>query len=627
MSTCRERIFGLYLALVGSIAILAVMGGFGGTERVDGQMISYLTYVTDTLSNTHPASTTNHTIRFTLAQAIPPSGSIVVDFSGGGFVIPGALNFSDVDISSSPTRGGPYSPRPVSSIATGGTDGVTFTPGSAGALRVDINTIVGIPAGHEVEIKIGTNATVGFPGDVQTTLSSATGSYPIVIETFDASDVRLDYSETRIYIIEQVTAGPVDTTDETAPVIVRAEPSGILQAGTVNVELLVETNEISTCRYATSSGIPYASMPVQFTATTGILSLLHTSPVNDIVASTTYNFYLNCIDFRGNSSSSDYVLSFIVGIPPGSASTTATSTDGLGDGGAGSASSTGTGTNDGDSDSGEGTGPGTTGITGGGGGGGSSGGGGPDGGEYLHQSEVRIDGYAYPGAEVVILQDGEEVSTKNANGDAAFDERIEELERGTYTFSMYAIDDEGNKSAAYSTTIALRSDTINQLADIMLPPTVILDATSIDPGAPLNVRGYTAPDAEITLAIRPRVGVVSTGDVVATTTAAGDGTWSLTLSTDELAVGTYNVTAEAMMPDGTVESDKSATRVLGIGQEVGDIEGDGLRADLNRDTFVNLIDFSILLFNWNTTDAVADINEDGIVDLTDFSIMIFYWTG
>ena len=53
----------------------------------------------------------------------------------------------------------------------------------------------------------------------------------------------------------------------------------------------------------------------------------------------------------------------------------------------------------------------------------------------------------------------------------------------------------------------------------------------------------------------------------------------------------------------------------------------GNRADLNKDGKVNLIDFSILLFNWKGSDDVADINQDGTVNLTDFSIMLSAWTG
>ena len=49
--------------------------------------------------------------------------------------------------------------------------------------------------------------------------------------------------------------------------------------------------------------------------------------------------------------------------------------------------------------------------------------------------------------------------------------------------------------------------------------------------------------------------------------------------------------------------------------------------DLNEDGKVDLIDFSILLSKWGTSDATADINCDGIVDLIDLSILMSHWTG
>lgn len=51
-------------------------------------------------------------------------------------------------------------------------------------------------------------------------------------------------------------------------------------------------------------------------------------------------------------------------------------------------------------------------------------------------------------------------------------------------------------------------------------------------------------------------------------------------------------------------------------------------ADFNCDGRVNLIDFSILLFNWGTpSNLKTDLSNDGKITITDFSIMLFYWTG
>jgi hypothetical protein len=64
---------------------------------------------------------------------------------------------------------------------------------------------------------------------------------------------------------------------------------------------------------------------------------------------------------------------------------------------------------------------------------------------------------------------------------------------------------------------------------------------------------------------------------------------------------------------------------LGVGLPVG--EGVCPYADLNKDSKVNLIDFSILLYWWGRSSSCADQNSDNVVNLIDFSIMLYYWTG
>jgi hypothetical protein len=140
------------------------------------------------------------------------------------------------------------------------------------------------------------------------------------------------------------------------------------------------------------------------------------------------------------------------------------------------------------------------------------------------------------------------------------------------------------------------------------------------------VDGYVSPNAFVTAWLRPKLAEVSSADVVATTSAMSNGAWSLTIPTTGLSEGTYELVAQGKMLDGEVESDKSIRKTIGIGVTVEAGEC-GAIGDLNCDGFVNLVDFSILLFNWNTSNEIADINKDGVVSLPDFSIMLFYWTG
>ncbi len=596
---------------------------------VSSQSTSYLTYVSDRLTHSAPAASTNHTITFTLTQAVPAGGAVELLFDEGGITIPAALDYTDVDMAFAAVAGGPYTERPLSWLQSAGTDDVTVTSGANGSVRFDLNTSVGIAAGNEVVVEIGTNATYGALGDQQTTLINATGTYPVTIYTYDASDIEIDYGRTVFVVVEPVTAGPVDTTDTDPPIIISSWPSGILQTGTEAAEMYVETNELATCKYATSS-MSYSLMPYTFWSTsTSDYALWNFAQLTGLTDGESYIYYVRCIDFRLNEMNPDYIIAFEVGIPPGSSTTTSTSTSvgtGIGD----VASSTCIGDQCVGDDIGSGSGSTGTGDGSsptGGDNSGSGNGGGSSGGDYLPQADVMIDGWAYPNSTVYLLRDGVEVGTESPGGDAYFSNLTEGLDRGSYSFSVYAIDAKNGRSATISTTLWLQQDTYNEISNVMLPPTVHVVENSVAPGAPLEVSGYTAPRATVTTWLRPKLAEVTSADIVATTTATAAGTWALTISTTGLSQGTYELIAQAVMPDGTVESDKSLRKTIGIGVDVG-ADGDCISiGDLNCDGYVNLVDFSILLFNWNTSSATADINGDGLVSLPDFSIMLYNWTG
>jgi len=74
-----------------------------------------------------------------------------------------------------------------------------------------------------------------------------------------------------------------------------------------------------------------------------------------------------------------------------------------------------------------------------------------------------------------------------------------------------------------------------------------------------------------------------------------------------------------------MQSDLGTTITLGVGTTAS--KDTGNRSDLNKDGKVNLVDFSILLSFWGSSDPDADINQDGTVNLADFSILLFNWTG
>ncbi len=594
----------------------------------------YLSYVRDLLSTSAPSASAAQTITFRTNQAIPAGGRIVLDFTGGGFTVPASgFNYADIDLSFRSTSTVSFTSRPLSATRNAATDGVSVTTGTNGMIRFDLNTSVGIGAGYEVEVRIGTTA-VGS-GNSNMVLTHATGSYPVTITTYTANGAaEIDYGRTMIAVVSQVTAGPADTTDQEAPIILESMPSGLLQAGTQGVQMFVRTNEQAICRYATSS-VDYLDMPYSFvsTTTTGY-SAWHFAIETGLENALTYTFFVRCRDYRMNIIDPAYELTFTIGIPPGSATTTSTSTGtAVGTGIASTtASSTcvgvdciGTGSGSGTGASGSGSGSSASGGDGSGSGSGGGGGSSSDVGTKLPQAGVRVTGWGYPNGVVSIVRDGTLARDINAGSDGSFNYTSEQMDRGSYTYAVSGTDSTGVRGASYTTTLWIRSDTVTTLANVLLPPTVTVANRSIEPGSTVPVSGFSVPRANISVWLRPRLAQVSVGDILATTTAATNGAWTLTLPSTGLSQGTYELVAQAKMESG-IESDKSARLTIGIGVEVADTGCIG-KGDLDCDGFVNLVDFSILLFNWNTASTAADINGDGLVSLPDFSIMLYHWTG
>jgi hypothetical protein len=139
----------------------------------------------------------------------------------------------------------------------------------------------------------------------------------------------------------------------------------------------------------------------------------------------------------------------------------------------------------------------------------------------------------------------------------------------------------------------------------------------------VTLKGYAIPLLPVQVLMNKQGDAL--GKIIsATTTANGNGSWTLTLPTNELTKGTYEIKAQSLVTAKDL-SVMSPILYVGIGEDPNpDFK---TRSDLTKDGKVNLIDFSILLYHWKTSDPVADINRDGTVNLTDFSILLANWTG
>lgn len=251
---------------------------------------------------------------------------------------------------------------------------------------------------------------------------------------------------------------------------------------------------------------------------------------------------------------------------------------------------------------------------------GGNGGGGGGGGWAAPTTKVVLQGLVYPGAELTILKDGQ-VATGSilADSQGNFKVTLTILTAGTYTFGIWAEDKQGRRSITFSFTVTVTQGMTTTIGGIFIPPTIELDKTGVKGGDILNILGQSAPQSEITIKVN------SPGEIIKTTTTTDGGDWDFPLDTSPLEKGVHYTKAKAVTDDG-LESSYSKTLTFYIGKEVA--PGEAKKADINNDNKVNLVDFSILLYNWGTPrNTASDFNDDGWVNLVDFSIMMYQWTG
>ena len=212
---------------------------------------------------------------------------------------------------------------------------------------------------------------------------------------------------------------------------------------------------------------------------------------------------------------------------------------------------------------------------------------------------------------------------KNASG--VFTATIDQIARGVYTFGVYAVDSAGTKSSTFSTTFSVVGARTSNLSNINLMPTIKVNPNPVDPGGTVTFSGFSIPNSTIDIETQRDKSGSSVKKFQAVSGASG--AWSVNVPTTGFEQDTWKVRVKSTNVTLAIVTQFSGFTFYGVGAAV----KKGSNSDLNRDGKVNLIDFSILLFHWNTSggqsDPPADINQDGRVSLTDFSIMIFNWTG
>jgi len=547
-----------------------------------------LTYVKDLIFTSNPNATSTHTVEFTATNAVPVSGKIVITPEGGYFNIPVAFDYTDVDFSVASS--GPFMDRQLAASADALNDGVSVVSGLSGSITINLNSSGGLNAGDRVRLEFGSNADFGEIGDQNIVNPSSAGSFKIRIQTKNSSDAPIDSAAAMIAIIEPVSVSANVLSQ--APIRSNGLPAGEIPAGSDMVEISLNTNKEATCRYDTVSGTDYDSMTNTFSSTGS--STVHMVTLSGLLDNTSYTFYVRCKDSGNFTNDDDFIISFSLKATPPPPST------------------------GGESEAVSRRGGGSGAIIGGS--------------ERLYLSSVLLEGWAYPITNLNILKDGEIISGVMSGQDGFFKKEISGLERGTYTFSIYAQDGDKRKSSIFSSTLSLRQGTNNKISDIVIAPSIELKNDTLKVGDKAVVFGESVPGSTVELFVdkqQKNKNTIGEGSKFTASSTKGvkgfrDGSWKISFDTSSFENGTYEVKARSIL-NGQAESSFSRIVWLGMG---GEPKPDfSLRADLNKDGKVNLIDFSILLVHWGGSDQNTDINLDGTVNLSDFSIMLFNWTG
>ena len=596
----------------------------------------------DTISDSAPNAGANHTFRFYLDADVSPGGRLEIT-PPAGFETLATSSFAERNVELYVNG----SPRTASSTASPGVDMVEITPGTPGFIRYTLAPDSGITSGSLIELRIGdhtsvssqysmsfssTTGTTTTPDDVKPIKNTLTlGRHDVALEVWDGGLIaRTDFI---IFLNQRVSMPRIDTTETVSPFRFNPAPTSTVGGTTLSVEISLETDEFAVCKFSRTPGVAYSTMPDAFSNT----GLIFHSTVVAVIANSLQSFYIRCIDDEGNFNIDDFLIQFSVNAAPtGSSNTTgSTSGNGTGSGNSGTGSGSGGGGTTGGSNgvtptTGGSTGSGGSGGGGGGGQGGNTGstaGGGFESTDAPYRSgdaRVIISGFAFPNSTVTFLVDGDIAQTTRSNGSGVYSVTLDAIAKGVYTFGVYGEGPDKIKSSTFSTSFTVIGGRTSELTNINVSPSIKVSPDPVQPGQTLTVSGYGLPNSTVTIQHSKQK---SKQHTELTATTDGSGKWTATINTSGFSKGTYQVRAKSARASDSVTTNFSDYTYFGVG-EASEVKSN---ADLSRDGRVNLTDFSILLFWWNTSGGdsspPADINRDAKVSLTDFSILLFGWTG
>ncbi|MCK5466446.1 hypothetical protein KAI56_03055 [Candidatus Parcubacteria bacterium] len=259
--------------------------------------------------------------------------------------------------------------------------------------------------------------------------------------------------------------------------------------------------------------------------------------------------------------------------------------------------------------------------------------GGGGGGAITQTGNLKMIGKAYPVAFMTILKNGQVVGTQTADLNGNFEITIKSiLANRIYDFGIFAQDNLGLLSPTLTYNLSINPNQITEVSNIYISPTIALSEKTISQGDSLRIYGSSYPNSLIVNFISPSFKATSLN-------SDDTGHWTYFFDSADYAAGEYFTKAKTIFMGGEQSEYSEELRFRIIKKSEPPIPPELPKpsepqrkcngANLNDDSKIDILDFSILLHYWkskNPSNRCADINQNGIVDIYDFSIMMYYWT-
>ncbi len=230
------------------------------------------------------------------------------------------------------------------------------------------------------------------------------------------------------------------------------------------------------------------------------------------------------------------------------------------------------------------------------------------------ETTVRFGGYAFPNAQVTFTLNGQ-TSTLVADEEGYFEGSSSHVPMGENNFSFLAEDYLGNKTSLVTYSYTVQNESPLFISYVLLPPIVYIDETGeieglAIPGSQLQVYGVKGEDQTL--------------ETIKTIDVDENGSFSLDFDLSQQFL--YDQIYVSCAVESTECGYSGIIQVQTLGTERRFILGTG--ADFTQDIQVNFIDFAFMraAFLKGNTSLLYDLNQDGKVDLVDFSLLNYQWT-